>query len=110
MNAITDMQIAGDALTLRLETIAINAVVAAQIAKGRGHLPWLDEDTRRKSIIAGYLNIPAAEEIQAENYHYQVVAQTQAPKNPKIEAIEKTLADALNIDDEPVKAKVKQAA
>lgn len=108
---MNDMQIAGEALALRLETIAINAIVAAQIAKGRGHLPWIDEDTRRKSIIAGYLNIPAAEEIQQENYHYQVVAPVQAPKNPKIEAIEKTLADALNvIDEEPVKVSVKKAA
>ena len=108
MNELT----AVDAIALRLETIAINAIVAAQIAKGRGHLPWLDEDTRRKSVIAGYLNIPATDEIQAENYHYQVVAQTQAPKNPKIEAIEKTLADALNVaDDEPtIKATVKKAA
>lgn len=108
---MTDLT-AVDAIALRLETIAINAVVAAQIAKGRGHLPWLDEDTRRKSTIAGYLNIPSIEEIQPDNYHYQVVSQVQAPKNPKIEAIEKTLADALNVvDDEPViKATVKKAA
>lgn len=109
---MNDMQLNNESLALRLETIAINAVVAAQIAKGRGHLPWIDEDTRRKSIIAGYLNIPAAEEIQQESYHYQVVAPVQAAKNPKIEAIEKTLADALNVaDDEPViKPTIKKAA
>ena len=108
---MNEMVLTGDALAQRLETIAINAIVAAQMAKGRAHLPWIDEDTRRKSIIAGYLNIPAAEEIQQENYHYQVVAPVQAPKNPKIEAIEKTLADALNvIDEEPVKVSVKKAA
>ena len=68
--------------------------------------------TRRKTIIAGYLNIPAAEDIQEENYHYPVVAQTQAPKNPKIEAIEKTLADALNVVENggEVKPLAKKAA
>lgn len=101
----------GDTLSLRLETIAINAIVAAQIAKGRGHLPWIDDDTHRKTVISSYLNLVMAEQIPADEYHYQVVSQTQATKNPKIEAIEKTLADALNEqDDEPVKVPAKKAA
>lgn len=103
--------LSGDALAQRLETIAINAIVAAQMAKGRAHLPWIDDDTHRKTVIAGYLNIHMTEQVMPEEYHYQVVSQQQAPKNPKIEAIEKTLADALNvIDEEPVKVSVKKAA
>lgn len=106
---MNDMVLAGDALTLRLETIAINAIVAAQMAKGRAHLPWIDDDTHRKSLIASYLNIAVIEQIPNEAYHYQVVSQQQAPSNPKVVDIERTLADALA--DEPIiKATSKKAA
>jgi hypothetical protein len=101
----------GDALALRLETIAINAIVAAQIAKGRGHLPWLDDDTHRKSVIASYLNLAAIEQIPSEAYHYQVVAQKQAPVNQDVQAAERMLADVLNAADaEPAIKAVKKAA
>ncbi len=86
----------GDGLTQRLETIAINAIIAAQIAKGRGHMPWIDDDTHRKALIAGYLNLASTEQIPTEAYHYQVVSQKQAPKNPDVEAAERMLADVLN--------------
>lgn len=101
----------GDALALRLETIAINAIVAAQIAKGRGHLPWLDDDTHRKSVIASYLNLASTEQIPTEAYHYQVVAQKQAPVNQDVQAAERMLADVLNAADaEPAIKPVKKAA
>ncbi len=86
----------GDDLSQRLETIAINAIIAAQIAKGRGHLPWIDDDTHRKNLIASYLNLVNVEQIPTEAYHYQVVSQKQAPKNPDVEAAERMLADVLN--------------
>lgn len=103
--------LSGDELSQRLETIAINAIIAAQMAKGRAHLPWIDDDTHRKNLVAGYLNLAMVEQIPQDAYHYQVVAQQQAPTNPKIADIERTLADALNANDEPViKPNIKKVA
>ena len=102
----------GEGLALRLETIAINAIIAAQMAKGRAQMPWIDDDTHRKSVIASYLNLASTEQIPSEAYHYQVVSQKQATKNPDVEAAERMLVDALNAADaEPViKASLKKAA
>ena len=102
----------GEGLALRLETIAINAIIAAQMAKGRAQMPWIDDDTHRKSVIASYLNLASTEQIPTEAYHYQVVSQKQAPKNPDVEAAERMLADVLNAADaEPaIKTTIKKAA
>ena len=109
---MTNTVFEGEGLKLRLETIAINAVIAAQMAKGRAHMPWIDDDTHRKSCIAGYLNLAMTDQIPAEEYHYQVVSQQQAKTDPKIDALEKTLADALNADPEiqQLKLPTKKAA
>jgi hypothetical protein len=88
--------LSGEGLALRLETIAINAIIAAQMAKGRAQMPWIDDDTHRKSVIASYLNLASTEQIPTEAYHYQVVSQKQATKNPDVEAAERMLADVLN--------------
>lgn len=91
----------GDELTRRLNTIATNAIREAQIAIGRGDRPWIDDDWRRANMIAQILNLVQLKEVDLLREHYPLTAPVQAPKNDRLDGIEKKLADALAIIDEP---------
>ncbi len=91
----------GEELTRRLNTIATNAIREAQIAIGRGDRPWVDDDWRRANMIAQILNLVQLKEVDLLREHYPLTAPVQAPKNDRLDNIEKKLADALSIIDEP---------
>lgn len=85
----------GEELTRRLNTIATNAVREAQIAIGRGDRPWIDDDWRRSNMIAQILNLVQLKDVDLLREHYPLTAPVQAPKNDRLDGIEKKLADAL---------------
>lgn len=92
-------------------TIAINSIIAQQVNDGRGSKPWIYADTRRMLSIAWHLDLDGLTETQQQGDHYGLVAETQAPANPKIEAIGKLLADELNaLEPEPVKLNIPKKA
>ena len=86
----------GDELNRRLNTIAVNAVREAQIAIGRGDRPWIDDDWRRANMISQILALVKIEDIDNLREHYPLTSSVQAPKNEKLDSVEKTLADAVN--------------
>jgi hypothetical protein len=99
-------------LNRRLNTIALNAVREAQVALGRGHMPWIDDDWRRMDMISKVLNLHTFEhEVEAVFEHHPLVAPVQAPRNEKLDGLETKLADALNLAPEiaPVRAKLPQS-
>lgn len=85
----------GDELTRRLNTIATNAIREAQIAKGRGHLQWCDDDWRRCNMIGQILNLTDLLDIVGDEEHYSLVSPFQAKKNVALDLLESKLADAL---------------
>lgn len=85
----------GEELTRRLNTIATNAVREAQIAIGRGDRPWVDDDWRRSNMIAQILNLVPLRDVDLLREHYPLTAPVQAPKNDRLDNIERKLADAL---------------
>ena len=89
------MSLQGEELNRRLNTIAVNAIREAQIAIGRGHLQWCDDDWRRSNMIAQILNLTQLEGIDGSTEHYSLVSPFQAPKNPRLDSLESKLADAL---------------
>ena len=92
---MADNAMSGEELNRRLNTIAVNAVREAQIALGRAHLQWCDDDWRRMNMIAQILNLSRLEDIDGPVEHYALVAPFQAPKNPRLDGLESKLADAL---------------
>lgn len=94
MNALN-----GEELTRRLNTIATNAVREAQIAIGRGDRPWIDDDWRRSNMIAQILNLAQLKDVDLLREHYPLTAPEQAPKNDRLDNIERKLADALMVVD-----------
>jgi hypothetical protein len=111
---MTDTRLNGEELNRRLNTIAINAIREGQIAKGRGHLPFIDDDWRRANMISQILDLVDLEMIDNSHEHFPLSLPMQAPKNPRLDGIEGKLADALlnlPIEEEPVaKQSIKKAA
>lgn len=94
----------GEELNRRLNTIAVNAVREAQIAIGRGHLQWCDDDWRRMNMISQILNLTDLSDINGGVEHYSLISPFQAKKNPSLDLLESKLADALaniGFEDEP---------
>ena len=89
-------RLVNDELVRRLNTIAANAVREAQVALGRGHLPWIDDDWRRMDMVSKILNLHTFEAVNAAYEHQPLVASAQAPRNEKLDGLEAKLADALN--------------
>lgn len=89
------MSLQGEELNRRLNTIAVNAIREAQVAIGRGHLQWCDDDWRRSNMIAQILNLVPLENIDGGSEHYSLVSPFQAPKNTRLDGLESKLADAL---------------
>lgn len=91
----------GEELTRRLNTIAANAIREAQIAKGRGNWPWIDDDWRRANMIAQILDLHTFDKIDVNVEHYPLTSPAQAPKNELLDRIGNQLAEALSrIPDE----------
>jgi hypothetical protein len=87
--------LSGEELNRRLNTIAANAIREAQIAIGRGHLQWCDDDWRRMNMISQILNLANLADIDGGAEHYSLVSPFQARKNPGLDLLESKLADAL---------------
>ena len=98
---LNSIGLTGDELNRRLNTIATNAVREAQIAIGRFDKPWIDDDWRRANMIAQILQLAQVSEIDLGREHYPLTSSVQAPANPRLDNIEKKLADALMGVDEP---------
>ena len=98
---LNSIGLTGDELNRRLNTIATNAVREAQIAIGRFDKPWIDDDWRRANMIAQILQLAQITEIDPTREHYPLTSSVQAPANPRLDNIEKKLADALMGVDEP---------
>ena len=104
----------GEELNRRLNTIATNAIREAQIAKGRGHLQWCDDDWRRCNMIGQILNLTELADINGGEEHYSLISPFQAKKNPGLDLLESKLADALanvpfGLDDAEITDAVTQA-
>jgi hypothetical protein len=100
---MSGMKLIGDELVRRLNCIAANAIREAQIAKGRGDLPWLDDDWARMDMISRILDIHDPEDLDLSREHMPLATEYQAPKNVKLDQLGKLLAEALEnpILDEP---------
>lgn len=100
----------GDDLTRRLNTIAVNAIREAQIAIGRIDKPWIDDDWRRSNMIAQILQLVPLNDIDQRSEHYPLTSSVQAPANPRLDSIEKKLADALLGVDEIIDAPLEESS
>ena len=85
----------GEELHRRLNTIAVNAIREAQLALGRAHIQWCDDDWRRCNMVAQILYLTPLEGIDGNAEHYSLVSPFQAPKNKALDQLESKLADAL---------------
>ena len=85
----------GEELNRRLNTIAVNAVREAQLAMGRAHIQWCDDDWRRMNMVAQILYLTPLEDIDGAIEHYSLVSPFQGKKNPALDLLESKLADAL---------------
>lgn len=82
-----------DAIENRLRAISINAVREARIAFGREDKPFLDDDAARTEMIFQLLHVVTLDQINETAEHYPVVSKIQAPKNAKLEKVEKILSE-----------------
>lgn len=85
-------------------TIAINATIAQQVNDGRGHRPWLYNDTKRMLSVADLLDLDELSEEQEVGEHYGLVSQVQAPENKVLDNVVKVLADQITHDLDEVRA------
>jgi hypothetical protein len=87
-------------------TVAINSVIAQLIFDGRAHKPWIYDDTQRMLGVAWNLDLASLAPTQQSGDHYGLVSETQAPANPKLEALSKIISDQLEtIEEKPAKRK-----
>ena len=89
------MSLTGEELKRRLNTIATNAIREAQIAKGRGHIQWCDDDWRRQNMISQILDLTDLHDIDGSVESYALVSPFQGNPNPSLDLLESKLADAL---------------
>lgn len=73
-------------------TIAINATIAQQVNDGRGHRPWLYNDTKRMLSVADLLDLDEVSEEQEIGEHYALVSQVQAPEDKVLDNVVKVLS------------------
>lgn len=93
-------KLTGAELERALETIATNAIIAAQIVFGRGSSPWLYSDTQRREMIAKILHLHEVEAEAAVGDHYNLVAAVQAKPNPALDTVGTGLERALGLVNE----------
>lgn len=85
-------------------TVAINSIVAQQVFDGRSNKPWIYDDTQRMLGVAWNLDLASLAPTQQGGDHYGLVADQQAPANPKLEALSKIISDQLEtIEEKPAK-------
>jgi hypothetical protein len=89
----------GEELRRRLNCIAVNALREALIAKGRGDMPWIDDDWRRCDMISQILDLHELDTVDRLNEHYPLVSSYQAPKNAALDELGEALAKALSGDE-----------
>jgi len=92
-NVVQPHALANEVIENRLRAISINAVREARIAFGREDRPFLDDDASRTEMIFQLLHLVTLDQINETNEHYPVVAKIQAPKNAKLEKVEKILSE-----------------
>lgn len=92
-NVVQSHALANEVIENRLRAISINAVREARIAFGREDRPFLDDDASRTEMIFQLLHLVTLDQINETNEHYPVVAKIQAPKNAKLEKVEKILSE-----------------
>jgi hypothetical protein len=85
-------------------TIAINATIAQQVNDGRGHRPWIYNDTKRMLSVADLLDLDEVAAEQENGEHYGLVSAEQAPVNAKLDNVVKVLADQLNVELDEVRS------
>jgi hypothetical protein len=86
----------GDELVRRLNCIAVNAIREAQVAKGRGELPWLDDDWRRMDMISRILDLHDPVDGDLVREHMPLSTAYQAPKNAALDGLGAKLDAALS--------------
>ena len=92
-NVVQPHALTNEVIENRLRAISINAVREARIAFGREDRPFLDDDASRTEMIFQLLHLVTLDQINETNEHYPVVAKIQAPKNAKLEKVEKILSE-----------------